>query len=344
VGDEKYKNWGAALGLNLRLTDGTPWNAKALEIAALKFDIEVTEGSRPIRIQMGQVDDPAISKLVFPSSFASGACVTKTDDCNYAKNSFVYGGSNPKDQKATAAGVTVDLAKVIFPSWTKVPKLDANGMWPTDAAAAATGAATMTPAAPATGTAASSATPAGGGAPVYALATGQVIDLAKLSSLQFQVVTDPGKPGPYHFCVSNVKWLKADMTTEVVVAKRMDSMAAASGSAVSTAPAMTAPAMTGTAPMGSSTAPAPSGTSAAGNAVFEAAWGVFDANCTGCHNGVHGINKDKAKTQMMTKKDADDVVKAVTMGSSAGNVMPKGKPALSTTDIDKLKAWAASRM
>jgi mono/diheme cytochrome c family protein len=144
--------------------------------------------------------------------------------------------------------------------------------------------------------------------------------------------------------VSNVKWLKADMTTEVVVAKRMDSMAAASGSAVSTAPAMTAPAMTGTAPMGSSTAPAPSGTSAAGNAVFEAAWGVFDANCTGCHNGVHGINKDKAKTQMMTKKDADDVVKAVTMGSSAGNVMPKGKPALSTTDIDKLKAWAASRM
>jgi hypothetical protein len=313
--EDKYANYGAGFGLKLAEADAdgkliAPWDAAALGIKSLQFDIEGVDGGRPIRIQMGQVPDPAI-----------------TMGGNYDENSFVWGGDEKKDIKKTTAMVLIDLATVMLPSWTGVlDPTDATGM---------------------------------------KVAEGQVIDLAQLDSLQFQVTTEPTKTGLYNFCVSNLTWL--DMAgMPVTVPPRvpaptgsstapMTSDTAPMGSSTAPMTSDTAPMGSSTAPMGSSTAPMTSTSASAmpdPDALWNAAWAVMEVSCgsAGCHGATPAPDgyvikmgdEAASKTSINTKAKADKIVEAVNKMPGDPKFMPEGAAKLPEASIAALEAWADS--
>ncbi len=101
-----YEFWGAGIGLQVAADATTPYNATADKIAGVQFDISQW-AERPVRVQMSQVNDPAI-----------------TDDAmNFQNNGFVYGGSSPKSTKADKT-LTIMFEDFELPSWSEIP--DAN--------------------------------------------------------------------------------------------------------------------------------------------------------------------------------------------------------------------------
>jgi hypothetical protein len=317
--EDKYANYGAGFGLKLAVADAdgnliAPWDAAALGIKSLQFDIEGVDGGRPIRIQMGQVPDPAI-----------------TMGGNYDENSFVWGGNEKKDIKKTTPMVLVDLATVTLPEWTSVLSAADPTM----------------------------------------VAEGQVIDLAKLDSLQFQVTTEPTKTGLYNFCVSNLTWL--DMAGMPVTVPPREPPPAGSSTAPmgsSTAPATsdtapmgssTAPATSDTAPMGSSTAPmgsstAPMTSSSAmpdPDALWNETWTIMAASCAGgtCHTAnAHNQMWNVGGTQMASKAAieaaATAIVTSLNLPRNNEHAMPPDvmgmSGALPAEDIATIEAWADS--
>jgi len=319
-----YANYGVGVGLQLSVGTGSAkvaWNATAEEVAFLSFKISGVSAAgmgRPVRIQMGQIDDPTITD----------------PNANYSKNSFVYGGTSPKDiKKDPTEAVVIALADIKAPKW----------IFDTGHLVVGSGMPAMT-------------------------GEGQLIDATKLDSLQFQVTTDPEKPGPYNFCISEVKWLKADKVTEVVVAPRTAPTTPAgtttapvgSTTGTSTAPdgsstapvgsgSSTAPAGSGTAPVtsGSSTAPAPSTSSSAApaDAEWDAAWTAMSTGCdgAGCHNApITG----KTPWSLSGGKDASKALieagKAKIGSEVAGNMMPPSTAtALTADEKAAIAAWVA---
>ncbi len=146
-----YEFWGAGFGLQMADTDANgdlvaPFDATAAGIAGVKFTVTGVAGGAPIRVQMGMVDDPAIT----------------TSSANYEENGFVWGGGASNDLDADGE-VSIMLTEFEFPEWTTFE----------------------------------------GGADTP-------IDLTRLHSLQFQVVTAPEEAFNYNFCVSNFQWVDAD--------------------------------------------------------------------------------------------------------------------------------------
>jgi hypothetical protein len=103
---DDYEFWGAGMGLQLSPDAVMPYNAAALNIAGVQFDL--TDWlERPVRVQMSQVNDPAITDATM----------------NFEENGFVYGGSSPKATKADKK-VTIMFEDFKLPSWSAIP--DAN--------------------------------------------------------------------------------------------------------------------------------------------------------------------------------------------------------------------------
>lgn len=104
-GENDYAYWGAGVGLQLAPGAGTtPYDATMDKIAGVTFDI-TDWAERPVRVQMSQVDDPAITDA----------------STNFQENGFVYGGSSPKSTKANAT-LTIMFEDFKLPSWTLIPE------------------------------------------------------------------------------------------------------------------------------------------------------------------------------------------------------------------------------
>lgn len=104
---DDYKNWGAGIGLQLAETDGdgvlvAAWDATtagAAPITQLRFTVSNLTASRPLRVQISNIDDPAIT--------------TAAD--NYQANGFMYGGS--ATTKAKEGVNTIPLTDFELPDW-----------------------------------------------------------------------------------------------------------------------------------------------------------------------------------------------------------------------------------
>jgi len=178
----EYVNWGALIGLQLKPPSGPAWDATAAGVTRVGFDVELASSDHRVRVQLTQADDPRIELLTFPGDYRDGACSTSKSSCNYEHNPFIWGGSYSQNLKETRAGTVLEFAKFTLPGWTKVPALNALGQFTV------------------------------AGSPVDARE--QVVDASQLASLQFLVVPEPGRPGPYRFCISDLRWLKADSAAE----------------------------------------------------------------------------------------------------------------------------------
>jgi hypothetical protein len=104
---DDYKNWGAGIGLQLAETDGdgvlvAAWDATtagAAPITQLRFTVSNLTASRPLRVQISNIDNPAIT--------------TAAD--NYQANGFMWGGS--ATTKAKEGVNTIPLTDFELPSW-----------------------------------------------------------------------------------------------------------------------------------------------------------------------------------------------------------------------------------
>jgi hypothetical protein len=149
--DGDYQYWGAGFGLQVADTDDAtgdlvaPFDATAAGIAGVKFTITGATGGAPIRMQLGMVNDPAIT----------------TPSANYEENGFAWGGGSSNDITADD-DITIMLEEFSFPEWTEFE----------------------------------------GGADTP-------LDVTKLHSLQFQIVTEPDAAHNYNFCISNFQWIDA---------------------------------------------------------------------------------------------------------------------------------------
>jgi hypothetical protein len=107
VGDDMYANWGAGMGLQLAADSANPWDAATLGIMGVKFTVTGWSG-RPVRVQLSQVDDPAITDA----------------SANYEENGFVWGGTSAMSIVADG-DTTIMFTDFKLPEWTGV--LDATG-------------------------------------------------------------------------------------------------------------------------------------------------------------------------------------------------------------------------
>jgi hypothetical protein len=105
-GDD-YSAWGAGMGLHLATTDGggnvvAPFDAESLGIAGFRVTLSNVMG-RPVRLQISQVDDPAITE----------------SNANYQANGFVQGGSAPMAVSADGE-VEAMFTEFALPEWTEL--------------------------------------------------------------------------------------------------------------------------------------------------------------------------------------------------------------------------------
>lgn len=151
-----YTDWGAGVGLQL-VSGKDPaevFDATALGIARLGFDLVGADGQLDVRLMATMVNDPEIPEAL----------------SNYEENPFIWGG-NPAYDMSVDGEYDLFLETFAQPEWTTLE-------------------------------------PSAGGA-----GAGESIDLRRLHSLQFQIVTRQEFSAEYAFCISNVRWLDENGAT-----------------------------------------------------------------------------------------------------------------------------------
>lgn len=292
----EFTNWGAGIGLLLAETDEAgvvvaPWDATALGIVGMRFTVAGFEGTRPVRVGITQVNDPAIT--------------TPAD--NYEANGFLWGGSSP-DSIANGV-INIAFADFTLPSW--------------------------------------SATNLERGLGADLPEGGDVLDPAKIHSVQLQVASDPGDdPEKYKFCVSGVEWLDAAGNPVTVTIPEPNDTGGDTSGDTGSGGDTSAPAGSGS---GDTSAPASSGEDTSGPATLDFATQIqpiITAKCGSANAGCH-MNARPPTLPSFGAGEPDATaaaaMKAAISPGAQPSMPPAGQTALTDDERALLIQWADSK-